>query len=116
MKRFNPAHVLLEKHLAELGLQFRREWRFHPTRLWRFDYVLGNFVDSQHWEHDFIALEIEGGLFVRGRHSRAKGYEQDCIKYSTAAMLGWRVLRFSTQQVLRGTAKAFLAEHLGGNK
>ena len=113
-KKFNPAHLLLEKHLKELELDFRREWRFHPLRRWRFDYALGGFVDSQNWEPNHIAIEIEGGTWISGRHSRGKGYEADCIKYSTASMMGFRVLRFTTQQVLRGIAKAFLKEWICG--
>lgn len=109
----NQANILLEKHLDELKIQWRAEWRFHPTRLWRFDYALGDFV-GQYWEPNRVALEIEGAVWSRGRHTRGKGFQADMVKYNTATMLGWRVLRFSTEDVLRGRAKAFLAEHLGG--
>lgn len=60
-----------------------------------------------------LAIEIEGGLFVQGRHSRGVGMQKDMDKYNAATMMGYRVLRFSTTDVLRGRAKAFLAEHLG---
>jgi very-short-patch-repair endonuclease len=51
-----------------------------------------------------IAVEIEGGVFTSGGHSRGKGYEKDCEKYNAAVKLGWRVLRYSTDMVLAGTA------------
>jgi len=111
IKKFNTAHVLLEKHLKELGLAYRPEARFHEKRLWRFDYLL--YEASALIKDDLrVAIEIEGAIWSRGRHTRGKGFEEDCIKYDTATMMGYRVLRFSTQQVLRGTAKAFLKEWL----
>ena len=61
-----------------------REFRFHPVRRWRFDYS---------WPLHKVALEIEGGVFSRGRHVRPMGFLADMEKYNAAAVLGWRVLR-----------------------
>jgi very-short-patch-repair endonuclease len=109
-KPIRPANILLEKHLKELGFGFWREIAFHTERKWRFDYVL---LDSlQDKANNRIAIEIEGGIYTRGRHTRGAGYERDLDKYNTATLMGWRVLRFSTGQVLRGEAKAFLSEWL----
>ena len=96
--KLNPAHALLEIHLKELGLEFDREVKFSLDRRWRFDYVLENN----------IAIEIEGSVYAQGRHTRGKGFEADCEKYNTATTMGWRVLRFSTGQILRGEARDFL--------
>jgi very-short-patch-repair endonuclease len=112
-KPVNQAHLLLERHLRELYLDFRAEWQFHPLRKWRFDYVLGDFV-GRDWEPDKLAIEIEGGIWMGKGHTGGKHFQSDLDKYNQAVMLGWRVLRFSTEDVLRGRAKAFLAEHLGG--
>lgn len=71
------------------------EYRFHPTRKWRFDFA---------WPEMMIAVEIEGGTWAGGRHSRGKGFEKDCEKYNEAAILGWTVLRFTTRQVTSGVA------------
>jgi hypothetical protein len=62
------------------------EYRFALTegRAWRFDWA---------WPKHRIALEVEGGAFVRGRHVRGKGYIEDMHKYNTAQLLGWIVLR-----------------------
>lgn len=102
------AHCVLEKHLGELGVEFERECRFCPNRRWRADYrlkavlVLGTP----------ILLEIDGAVYAQGRHNRGKGFEGDMRKINQAQALGYMVLRFSTNMVQRGEARAFLKEHL----
>lgn len=108
-KAINPAHILFEKHLCELGLKFEREFRFHPERRWRFDYSV---LPKNPYAHA-VAIEIEGAIFSRGRHTRGAGYQKDLDKYNHATAMGWKVFRFSTNDVLHGRAKAFLAQHLG---
>ena len=51
-----------------------------------------------------IAFEFEGGVFMKGKtgHSSGKGFSQDCEKYNTAALFGWRVLRFTAPMVREG--------------
>ncbi len=68
------------------------EYRFHPTRKWRFDCA---FPDRK------VAVELEGGTYTGGRHTRGKGYEQDIEKYNAAVVLGWRLLRFTAGQLER---------------
>lgn len=65
------------------------EYRFHPIRKWRFDFA---HIKMR------IAVEIEGAVYTRGRHTRGTGYLKDCEKYNEAQMLGWKVLRYSTTQ------------------
>jgi len=88
-------------HLQELGLAFVREYAFALPRKWRFDYML----------EDKVAIEIEGAIWTRGRHTRGKGYQSDMIKYRTAAALGYKVYRFSTEEVLKGVAREFIQKH-----
>lgn len=64
----------------------KREYIFHPTRKWRFDYA---------WPDKKIAIEFEGGTFIRGGHTRGAGYAKNCEKYNQAALLGWKVYRFT---------------------
>ena len=71
--------------------QPEREFVFHPGRKWRFDFA---------WPSNMIAVEIEG----RGRHQSFGGFEADCYKYNAAALLGWRVLRYTPAMVMRGDA------------
>ena len=58
-----------------------REYRFHDTRRWRFDFA---------WPDIKLAVEIDG----RGRHQTVVGCRSDCEKANEAIRLGWRVLRF----------------------
>lgn len=60
------------------------EYKFHPTRKWRFDWC---------FERASVAVEVEGGLWVNGRHNRPAGYAADIEKYNAAAAMGWRVFR-----------------------
>jgi hypothetical protein len=60
------------------------EYRFHPTRKWRFDFA---------WIDVRVALEVDGGIWTQGRHSRGTGMLGDHEKLNEAACLGWRVLR-----------------------
>jgi len=66
------------------------EYRFHPTRKWRFDYA---FVEYK------IALEVEGGIWSGGRHTTPEGFYNDMEKYNKAACMGWRVLRVTPEAV-----------------
>jgi len=60
------------------------EHRFHPVRRWRFDFA---FLDS------LVAVELDGGTWSRGRHTRGAGYRGDCEKLNAAVSMGWRVFR-----------------------
>lgn len=83
------------------------EYRFHPTRRWRFDYA---FVDRK------IGVEIEGGIWSGGRHTRGGGFLGDMEKYNEAGKMGWTVFRFTPQQLKKGEAQAFMKTVLGGTK
>lgn len=91
---------LEESLVAELHAlgetDFQREFRFHPTRRWRFDLA---------WPDLLVACEIEGGTWNGGRHTRGSGFEGDCEKYNEAALLGWSVLRVTSKMVKDGTAR-----------
>lgn len=80
-----------------------KEYRFHPTRKWRFDFA---------WPKERVALEIEGGIWTRGAHVRGAHFLSDCEKYNTAALLGWRVFRFTPEQLNKGDVYLFLEKVL----
>lgn len=69
------------------------EFRFHPTRKWRFDFA---------WPERGLALEVEGGAWTSGRHTRGKGFVSDLEKYNAAVLMGWRVLRCTPKQLKSG--------------
>ena len=79
------------------------EYRFHPDRKFRFDHA---------WPEHMLAMEIDGGLYVNGGHSRGKAREYDYAKDAGAMMLGWRVLRVSTGQFKKGLAAAWILQLL----
>jgi hypothetical protein len=81
------------------------EVRFHPVRKWRFDYA---------WRNRKIAVEIEGGLFVAGRHGRGAGYRADLEKYNTALLMGWSVYHFLPEQLKNGYAQLFMRKAIEG--
>ena len=74
----------------QTGYSFEPEYKFCQTRKWRFDYA--NF-DLK------VAVEIEGGAFTNGRHTRGKGFINDMEKYNKAVELGWVVLRYTPTQL-----------------
>lgn len=71
------------------------EHRFDPVRRWRMDLA---------WPARRLFVEVDGGIWVGGRHNRGKGYEADCEKLNAAAVAGWRCLRFTTGMVKSGAA------------
>lgn len=86
---------------ADLGETCVKEFKFHPTRRWRFDYALP--------EHK-IALEVEGGVWTGGRHTSPKGFLGDMEKYNTATLMGWRVFRTTPQELYSASTLAMLRE------
>ena len=46
-----------------------------------------------------VAIEINGGTFKRGRHSRGVGQARDAEKLNEAQRLGWIVLQFGTEKL-----------------
>lgn len=91
---------MLFRRILEAGLpEPVKEWPFARAegRRFRFDFA---YVDQ------LLALEVEGGIWARdpGRHNRGSGFEQDATKYNLAAVLGWRVLRFTERLIRSGEA------------
>lgn len=69
------------------------ELRFHPTRKWRFDYAWPEIDKPLVPLEVMVALEVEGAVWVQGRHTRGSGFVKDMEKYNEAAALGWRIIR-----------------------
>ncbi len=95
----SPGEETMAQHLIAYKIPFEREVMFYSQRKWRFDFLL---TGTQ------IAIEVEGGIWTKGGHTRGKHFEEDCLKYNTAAALGFKVFRFSTGMVKSGKAIDFL--------
>ena len=92
----------MDNFMSKLSDKFRFIWKalqgpplieevkFHPDRKWRFDFASPNKK---------LAIEIEGGIWVQGAHSRGAHFNSDCEKYNNAALLGWRVFRITTNMI-----------------
>lgn len=94
--------LLFESQLRMCDIRgYVTEHRFHPVRKWRFDFA---------WLDKSIAVEIEGGTWSGGRHTRGSGFETDCEKYNEAAAIGWTVFRFTGKMVKSGNAIQLLRE------
>ena len=90
--------------LTEAGLTgYALEHRFSPPRRWRFDFA---------WPDRKLAVEVEGGTFIGGRHTRGAAFEKDAEKYNEATLQGWRVLRVTPRMIADGRAMAMVERAL----
>ena len=78
------------------GPPLEEEFKFHQTRRWRADF---------YHPQSMALIEVEGGVFSGGRHNRASGFLKDAEKYLEAALLGYRVIRLTSQQLNPETLK-----------
>ena len=92
--------ALLQHHKLPMP---EEELRFAPPRKWRFDYA---------WSHASIALEVDGGVWTRGRHTRGSGFLKDMEKFNRAAVLGWGVLRVTPKTLAKMDTIRMLKEVL----
>lgn len=112
-----PAVELFHQQLVVSGESPVRELRFAQEvhRQWRFDFA---------WPAERVAIEIDGlaphratkrkksgatytVMLAGGRHATVAGFEEDCLKKATAAVLGWTVLQFPQSLVRSGQALQF---------
>lgn len=107
-------------------VEIKKEFRFHPTRLWRIDVAVPDLK---------IGIEIQGGNFggpgivcdkcgkpvhrrlangrvIRvidnGRHANATRLRGEYEKLSSAASLGWKMFLFMPEQIRNGLAYQLL--------
>lgn len=93
-----------ETMCLEHGLPLpEREFVFCQGRRWRFDFA---------WFDQHFALEIEGGVFKGHGHRSVGKYLRDMEKYNEAALIGWRVLRCTTDDINNGAVFTLLKRAL----
>ncbi len=76
----------LDRLCKSLKLEYAKELKFHNIRKFRFDFAIPSAK---------LAIEVEGGIFKNGGHTRGRGYMKDLEKYNLAITEGWYVLRYS---------------------
>lgn len=77
----------VEQATQLVGVQ---EHRFHPERKWRLDLA---------WPEVMVALEVQGGLFVQGKHGRGEGASRDHEKLNEAQLSGWIVIQCQPREI-----------------
>jgi len=89
--------------LMELDVPMVKEYKFLPNRRFKFDFAL---------IHHKIAIEYEGLVSEKSRHTTITGYTRDTEKYNLALLNGWRVLRYTAlnYQNLRSDVLKLLAK------
>lgn len=105
------------------------EFRFHPERKWRFDFAWPRRIQTitdtdgaaaatvyfpkKHFPGG-VAVEIQGGCWARGRHTRGAALVKEREKLNHAAALGWRVLFCSPQEAFTKGFADLLKQALKG--
>lgn len=76
----------IEWVLIGLKVKYVKEYKFHPTRKWKFDWAIPELM---------CAVEFEGVMSEHSRHTSVTGFSGDTTKYNEAAKLRWIVLRYT---------------------
>lgn len=78
------------------------EYHFVTNRRWRIDYA---------WPCPHrVAVEIEGGIWTKGRHVQPQGFIEDMEKYNMLSETGWILLRYEPKKIDYEQIKRVLIE------
>lgn len=64
------------------------------------------------WPGSKLVVEVEGGVWIRGRHNQGAGFQRDMLKYNAVTLAGWALLRFDRSLIFKGTAVDQVARYL----
>lgn len=82
------------------------EFRFHPVRKWQFDLAFPRSLNP-------VAIEVQGGIWIGGRHNRGAALKKEWEKLNTAASLGWRIIYVEPRDLCTLTTANLIKECLG---
>lgn len=103
--KYNPA--IFQSVCVSSGLSKPvSEHRFHPKRKWRFDFA---------FERERVAIEVQGGIWTGGRHSRGAAMLKEWEKLNTAAAMGWRIIYVQPRDLCMTDTLNIIREALGLN-
>lgn len=92
----------LDFQLRAVGLNPKRQYKFHPTRNFRADFCFP--------EHRLI-VEVNGGVWMpKSGHSSGVGISRDYEKSNIAQLMGYAYLQFTRKDIDDGTALATIEE------
>ena len=87
-QKLSPTILKLQIEKEIFGARVELEHKFHDKRRWRIDLAV--------WLPNCkVAIEIEGGVFTKGRHINPKGFLNDIEKYNALTLYGWKLLRYT---------------------
>lgn len=93
-------------HLDLNGIDYDREVCPIKGRKWRVDFVIG----------ENLAVEVDGGTWIQGRHNRGSSIEKDYEKLNALTAHGYSVLRFTTSMVTSGKAIETISQLVKGDE
>ena len=86
----SPQKEWLELNLQywanEKSVELAQEYKFCEERKWRFDWAFPALK---------IAVEYNGIMSKKSRHTTVTGYSKDMEKINAAQSLGWKVLQYT---------------------
>jgi hypothetical protein len=85
-------HIYFLQQLKDIeDITIKMEHVFHPKRKWRIDYAI--------FGRRKIAIEINGGTWVSGRHNRPSSTLKEYEKLNELARHGYAVLQFTYENI-----------------
>jgi very-short-patch-repair endonuclease len=94
-------------------LTARRQFQFLDRRAFRADIAIFGVLDKDSLPNQArLLVEVDGGIYVQGGHSRGAGREADLERDALAMLAGWRVLRVSPRHVKDGRAIFWIVDLL----
>jgi very-short-patch-repair endonuclease len=82
----SPLHNYVENLLIKRKIPYIKEYVFLPNRKFRFDFYMEQYK---------TAIEVEGIMSYKSRHTSVVGYSNDCTKYTLANLNGYKVIRIT---------------------
>ena len=117
--------------MSALEDQFLSLWQAHYPQL----ILEREFSDIDAWEKDYqerylrskrskryrldfahleskVGVEIQGGVYNRGRHVTGSGYERDCKKYNLAYTSEWAIFLLTNSMAKDSAWLSLIASHI----
>ena len=117
--------------MSALEDQFLSLWQAHNPQL----VLEREFSDIDAWEKDYqeryakskrskryrldfahllsrTGVEVQGGVYNRGRHVTGSGYERDCRKYNLAYTSGWTIFLLTSTMAKDPFWHSLIAGHV----